>query len=245
MPPPPPVPLFWNETAVWEPCFPMCHLLPTNDVSINDLTIDYHSNTSSSLSADSVISVACACVMGLTLGTVLLMFVWYKRSRSSSPSLPPSIQSRSSDTEYTCPVVNVKPPQSINLGPRSTSAYSNTLNVSRGSGFSYDPVNGQLTVKRELKGTRTLMPNSVLHPLNYEDQYTAMREPCSSSMQSPVYAELDGNGSHYAVGMAYHHQQQPRQEESHYYVKYSGRGGAYYSTQPRHPDQRHDHRANF
>jgi len=216
IPPPPPVPSFWNETSLWEPCSPMCHLFPES-VVFDDIY------SPKPLSADSIISVVCACVLGITMGFAMIMFIWVRKLNNRHVSIPPSLPSSPSETEYTCPVVNGKTHQSIILGPRSTSGYSNMHASSsstfspinswtRGSGFAYDPVN------------RGLIPaSSVLHPLNYEDHY-AMRESCTSS---PVYAELDGNGSlsPYAVGMVGDH----RPDE---FIQYNVRGG--YFTQSQH-----------
>ena len=197
--PPPPIPWFWNESV--SPCTSMCHLFPSQEA--DNLLVP------SNPSADSMVSVVCASILGLTLGSLLLILVWYKKSKSSS--LPPSLPS-SSETEYTHPVVNGKSPHSVIINHRGTITYTNM------------PVTGSLSSTNPWRRTtgfaidythRGLIPGSSV--LQTEDDHYAMRESCTSS---PVYAELDGKNSisPYAVGMVDNPEEYQRLNRSTYYT---------------------------
>jgi len=207
MPPPPPIPFFWN-VSIPSDCSSLCDVFidsKTDELQVPTVTDGHQTG----LSADSVVSVVGASILGLTLGALMLIFVWYKKFGSDPSSLPPSLPSSSCETEYTCPVVNGKSPQSIIINHRGTIAYSNGMNQwRRGTDFSIDYVH------------RGLIPgSSVLH--QQEQETYAMRESCTSS---PVYAELDPTPSisPYAVGMV---------ERPHDYGRRTRQG--YYYTQPR------------
>ena len=216
-PPPPPLPSFWNISSQAEACpSSLCHVFAPETGKPED----YRTNNPNS--DDSVVPVACAVILGLTLGALLLIFVWYRKSKNS-PTLPPSLPS-SSETEYmhSCPVVNGKSPHSVIISHRGTISYSNmpvTSTLSGGNPW------GRTTGFTIDYSSRGLIPgSSVLH--SEENQY-AMRESCTSS---PVYAELDGGNnsiSPYAVGMAEHIPEDP------YLLRQANNRSRYYYTTQR------------
>lgn len=218
--PPPPIPFFMkgfmNETFTrglmsegGHNCH-FCHIFASDEASSSvdpslfyppEGDINKHEESVGSPhpspGSDSVVSVVAASILGLTFAALVVILVWYKKFKTSNPSLPPSLPS-SSEGEYTCPVVNGKSTQSIIINDRGTIAYSNkplapssftssTNPWRRGTDFTIDYAH------------RGLIPgSSVLH--HTEEDHYAMRESCTSS---PVYAELqEGNNiSPYAVGM--------------------------------------------